>query len=248
MGIGLKSGFGGNPLNFRVVGNPQPASPRENTIWLDTDVKITGYSFSAAQPEEPEEGMVYITTHSASAVEFNALKKNSIQVYPVCAHQYVGGVWVMKEAYLYNGTEWEHLRLYFVKDGEVLNGAVANISYNYDAAYQRLKIMGTGASGEGGRIDYPLTDFGPYKTLVLDIEAGPCAGTSSDSGFGYGYSDAQVHGWRLNLIAGEKVRSAFARTTKKYDISTVDTSHYVNTYLINNYSSDYAYIYNVYLE
>jgi hypothetical protein len=48
MAKGFKQGAGGvSPLNFKVVGNPQPTNPKENTIWVDTDVKITGYQFSA---------------------------------------------------------------------------------------------------------------------------------------------------------------------------------------------------------
>ena len=48
MAKGFKHGAGGsNVLNFKVVGNPQPTNPKENTIWINTDTKITGYQFSA---------------------------------------------------------------------------------------------------------------------------------------------------------------------------------------------------------
>lgn len=51
MAKGYKHGAGGtNPLNFKVVGNPQPSNPKENTIWVDTDVPITGWEFSANEP------------------------------------------------------------------------------------------------------------------------------------------------------------------------------------------------------
>ena len=45
-------GFGGgnNPLNFKVVGNPQPESPKENTIWVNTDTEITGWQFASDDP------------------------------------------------------------------------------------------------------------------------------------------------------------------------------------------------------
>ena len=104
----LNVGGGGNgaALNFKVVGNPQPASPSENTIWVNTDAPITGYEFSAAEPIEPIEGMVWISTGTFSPVEFNALKKNGIQVYPTSVKQYVGGAWVDKIAKSYQGGEW----------------------------------------------------------------------------------------------------------------------------------------------
>lgn len=99
-------GGGGANLNFKVVGNLQPTSPRENTIWLNTDQEITSWIFSAAEPETPEEGMVWFSVGTSSPVEFNALKKNAIQVYPLSAKQYVDGAWVTVTAMSYQGGEW----------------------------------------------------------------------------------------------------------------------------------------------
>ena len=66
-------------LNFKVVGNPQPASPKENTIWINTDAEITSWVFSATQPTGAD-GMVWISTGTSSSVEFNVLKKNGIKI------------------------------------------------------------------------------------------------------------------------------------------------------------------------
>ena len=93
-------------LNFQVVGNPQPANPRENTIWVNTDVKIPSYDFSATQPKSPTDGMLWISTGRAGAVAFNALKKNGIQVYPISAKQYTGGAWVDKTAKIHQSGQW----------------------------------------------------------------------------------------------------------------------------------------------
>ena len=93
MAKGFKHGAGGgNPLNFKVVGGTeQPANPKENMIWVNTDQKITGWVFSAEQPTEPAEGMVWIATPSPNTIAFNALKKNTVMVYPNAATQYVSG-------------------------------------------------------------------------------------------------------------------------------------------------------------
>lgn len=102
----LENAEGGGGLNFKVVaGLTQPGSATENTIWVMTD-KISGWIFSAVQPEAPEEGMVWFSTGTSSLVEFNALKKNAIQVYPILAKQYVGGVWVDVSANNYRDGEW----------------------------------------------------------------------------------------------------------------------------------------------
>lgn len=98
-------GGGGTGLNFKVVGNPQPSNPIENTIWIDTDTPITSYIFSAVQPTG-EEGMVWISTGTSSTLAFNALKKNGITVYPLGAKQYVSGAWVDKTAKSYKNGEW----------------------------------------------------------------------------------------------------------------------------------------------
>lgn len=111
-------GAGGGGLNFRVIGNPPPASPKDNDIWIDTDVPISSYIFSATQPTNPTEGMVWITTGTSSTVEFNALKKNGIQVYPISAKQYVSRKWVDKTAQSYQGGKWVDWIMYLYQDGE----------------------------------------------------------------------------------------------------------------------------------
>lgn len=100
-------GGSGGGLNFKVVGGTStPASPKENTIWVNTSTAITSWVFSATEPETPAAGMVWFATGTYSPVEFNALKKNNITVYPLSAKQYVSGAWVDKEAKSYLNGEW----------------------------------------------------------------------------------------------------------------------------------------------
>ena len=100
-------GGGGASLNFKVVGSTSaPASPKENTIWVNTSTEITSWVFSATEPESPAAGMVWISVGASSPVAFNALKKNNITVYPLSAKQYVNGAWVDKTAKSYQGGAW----------------------------------------------------------------------------------------------------------------------------------------------
>ena len=109
MAKGFKHGGGGGGagLNFKIVGNPQPAEAKENTIWVDTD-DITGWEFSPTEPENPVPGMVWVSTGTSSPVAFNTLKKNGIMVYPMSAKQYIAGAWVDVTAMSYQGgwVEW----------------------------------------------------------------------------------------------------------------------------------------------
>ena len=104
MAKGFKHG-GSNPLNFKVICNPQPSTAKENTIWVDTD-RINNYYFSATQPENMVEYDVWFPTGTSSTVEFNALKKHGIQVYPTSAKQYIGGAWVDKTSKSWQGGAW----------------------------------------------------------------------------------------------------------------------------------------------
>lgn len=106
-------------LNFKVVGNPKPDAPQENTIWIDTDSPVNGYTLSADAPAEPVEGMVRIFTEADSAVPFSATKKNPIMVYPHAAYQYIGGAWVQKPAQTYMDDAWQDWYTYLFNAGQV---------------------------------------------------------------------------------------------------------------------------------
>lgn len=109
-GAGNIGGGSGGGLNFKVVGNPQPVNPKENTIWLNTDVKITGYSFAAEQPENLQPGEVWISTGTSSTIAFDALKKNTLMVYPLSAKQMgQDGVLVDVTAKSWQNGEWVDL-------------------------------------------------------------------------------------------------------------------------------------------
>ena len=101
------TGSGGTALNFKVVGGTTaPTNPQENAIWVNTDADITSWVFCATQPNEAESGMVWFMTETRSTVSFNALKKNSVMVYPISAKQYISGSWVNVTAKSYQGGEW----------------------------------------------------------------------------------------------------------------------------------------------
>ena len=204
-------GGGGMPLNFKVVKNPQPSNPSENTIWVNTDTPIAAWHFGADEPAisdgeelhvefvnddmyattdgsfvedanyiqriyalptgvkkicvkvenyyatnsalgfmdgnwgvisggptkagtsfydvpsnatyfstpvrdgetvtvtnaDAKEGTVWFPTGISSDAEFNALKKNGIQICPMSAKQKIGGTWVDKPTEVYQNSEWK---------------------------------------------------------------------------------------------------------------------------------------------
>ena len=187
-------GFGGGvPLNFAVKAYTSEeallaAAPKENTIGIITTTAISSWIFSATQPAEAAEGMVWIILGTSSAVEFNALKKNALQVYPLEAKQYVGGAWVEKTYMVYKNGEWAmpETKVWLLKDGvydteNLVGFTQTEQSGNDDGEYAEiLKHAGyieaiavaVSSSGVGGtfesNVSIPSKDF---DTLCVELEA-----------------------------------------------------------------------------
>lgn len=177
------TGGGGAGLNFKLITaasvDALPDSAAENTIAVIPDTAINGYAFSATEPGSPTPGMLWIKIGASSTVPFNALKKNNVMVYPLTAQQYIGGAWVSREAYTYQGGKWvewwdgelydsgnlyesvtggwETVPLVYSSD----DGGAPTITYNDDSLY----IVGgtSGAAILANKID--LTE---YSTLNFE--------------------------------------------------------------------------------
>lgn len=120
-------GGGSGGLNFKIVSYATESelladTPKENTIGVITSIPITGYHFGTEEPSPAAAGMVWISTGTSSAIEFNALKKNAIQVYPISAKQYIGGAWVDVTALSYQGGEWVEWKTYLYNAGAFASG------------------------------------------------------------------------------------------------------------------------------
>lgn len=111
MAKGFKCGTSGGAINFTVKAYPSEvelnnATASENTIGVVTTKEITSWVFSATEPTEPVDGMLWIDVGESSGVEFNLVKKNAIYIYPLFASQYIDGAWVELVAYTYRNEEW----------------------------------------------------------------------------------------------------------------------------------------------
>lgn len=109
---------GGAGLNFKVVGGTvQPASPKENTIWVNTDMSIPKWDISISRPEAGVAGQVWLVTGAESNISFNTLKKNGISVKIIAAEQwngtewvdvavkgYINGAWIDSDIYIFSAT------------------------------------------------------------------------------------------------------------------------------------------------
>lgn len=204
MGIGItNAASGGASLNFDVkaYGTEEvllAAAPKENTIGVITTTAISSWIFSATEPAEPVEGMVWISTGTSSAVEFNALKKNVIQVYPASAKQYVSGAWVDVTAYSYQGGKWVSWLTYLYKAGDectaltggwqsrglkyASNDSSGSVAPTLTRGSDYIKGQLARGSAKSGVVDIVNdVDLSGAKTLYLDCEYN-ISGDSDSSG------------------------------------------------------------------
>lgn len=219
------------------------ASVKENTIWVDTDVKITSHVFSATQPENPDDGMVWFQTGMSSNAAFNALKKNSIEVYPTGCKQYVVDAWVAKTAKTYMNGKWV----------DWWNGELYDGGNEYSAQTGGWIISGTGSKESNYIIVGATSDISPstnyaqfnncvdlraYSTLKLNFIA---LESSSSTGRIYVYL-YNATGEKISshtILSGSKSES---NVIKPIDISSIEEpiSIQVVTYHQNEKRTVYA--------
>lgn len=162
-----------NPLNFRVIGSlVQPAAPKENTIWVNTDTTITSWVFAPEAPTNPEGGMIFFKTDKTSPVGFNALRKNEIAVLPTSAQQYIGGQWKNMEAHDYIGGEWVQFsseKYVVFEAGKGLSAGLtgfSNATYNSDKIVAKTPL-GAGPGNGESVISKEKIDVTAYKTATF---------------------------------------------------------------------------------
>ena len=250
MAKGFKHGAGGGAaLNFKVVGNPQPAAPAENTIWVDTDVPITAWEFSSKTPAEPVEGMVWFQSGAASVAQFNALKKNNLTIYPNGSSQYVDGAWVGVDSRTYQNGEWVGWILYLYSFGEVndIAGCITQRGHTkYAGAGSVLINEGTEAvsiktdNGSCALVYFiNKVDLTPYKTLVYH---GAVWNHKGGKGCGIGVWDDS---WQPVAILDGMSRADGLHTI---DISAITGSYYIGICIAGLHQYIEAYMREMYLE
>ena len=169
-----------NPLNFAVANgfNTPPSNPAENTIWVNTGLAIENWVFSTTRPENPTQGMVWFSVGTSSPVEFNVLKDNCIQVYPISAEIYNNGEWSTKEAKSYQNGNWVE---WFPEGAVYCNGAFAvpvgatdtggSVRGSY-TEYDGYFVMKMGTAGYAMQvITQSVEDVTNYSTITVDFNS-----------------------------------------------------------------------------
>lgn len=237
-GTGNLGGGSGGGLNFKVVAystesNLLSAKPKENTIGVITTNEITGWTFSATAPNRPVNGMVWFSTGTSSGAEFNALKKNAIQVYPTAAKQYVSGNWVDKTAKSYQSGAWRDwlIQTYIFKSGKGALVELGNVAGT--GAGSSWNITSESMSIGWGNADIFVStvnamDLSVYRTLYIDMEFNTLYDdTRSFIGVESAYPTVGNYNNRVAGIVLKKseLGETQARKTYSIDISAVDSGY-----------------------
>lgn len=204
------AGGGGGGLNFKIIGSTtQPTSPSENTIWVNTSTAITGYVFDVTQPTGSE-GLLWFSTGTSCAAPFNALKKNTIQIYPTGVKQYISGSWVDVSAKTYQGGAWIDWAVYLFN-----NGAVDGVSWSGTPGATSATVT---TSGAALKMDCP--DYSSETNYVAYLK-------QSNSHPTNGATKLKIHFTRLEVANGNS-------SNYPLSISINGGSSYVKSY--NNLS------------
>lgn len=232
------TGGGGGGLNFSVVGGTaQPENPKENTIWVNTETEISGWVFSATEPKSPVEGTVWISTGTSSTVEFNALKKDAIQVYPLSAKQYVNGAWVDVTTMSYQGGEWVGWITYLYNRGDECEHITGGWTYeelfgscsltkNSDSIYV---VCTEGSSGSAISV-YPTNkiDLTSKSKLKLNFSSTRLNTTDTELRI-------ITEPYNGKVIARKVLGKTGTNITVELDVSSVSGKYYVEIYATSYY-------------
>lgn len=234
----LNMSGGGESHNFAVVGGTSvPASPKANTVWVETATAISSWIFSPVEPNDPQEGMVWLKTGSKSPVAFNALKKNGIMLYPTECMQYIGNEWVGKNAKSY-------------LDGEWVDWGYGTI-YSYGDEYEHFTgglVIDRGTNGEVTKMGDHIA-FTGKKDTNTDYMHGVCYTTKPIDLTNFTTLKAIVHTEKLQYTAGtvkvgavsdiEKFNPTQARFEAFPGGESTETGDLVVTYDVSGLSGEY---------
>lgn len=246
----------GIKLNFDIVAYATEEemladTPIENTIGVVTDVPITGYKFSATEPETINEGEVWIKTGDNSGVAFDIVE--GTKIYPLYVKQYINGTWVDKTAlsyqsgefrewmqYLFNygtlGHQWQAKALLHSDTSSSSIAYAPTVTNNDDGSITITQIgASSGKTRRGGYLLNELIDFTDIKTVVVLYDV--VEATSFEFGLSIlpvGYSDYREHA----LAQFVTTQSTSLDGTMDFDVSNINEKGYlfISTHASNSHT------------
>lgn len=165
-------GGGGASLNFKVKDYAteellMAATGKDNEIGIITSTPMTGWHFAAEQPEM-QPGEVWISTGTASPVAFDALKKNTVMVYPISAKQMQNGTLVDVTAKSWQNGHWVEWiqELVVLENGTLYIGQWNKGSGSSQFTNGTINAIQNSGTGNSGWIDEIIDTTNHRKLLI----------------------------------------------------------------------------------
>ena len=221
---------GGAALNFKVVGGTiRPSNPKNNTIWINTDQKITSWVIGENRPSEATEGMIYIRMSRNSGMPFNALLKNGIVFGVSSTYQYISGQWVDRSSSVYMDGQWH--------DDDSLPSEYQQVSYLQSSGTQHIDTEYCITENTEFKLEHM------YNTYVsTDWSYGTSAGSSSVFGcqFFSGTGFITYYVGNSSQIAGRIAGGSYqnSKLQVKYFDGVFEVAGSKTTIAINKVGSD----------
>ena len=135
-------------LNFAVHGGTvAPETANEGDIWVNTADAITGWTYSADEPTNAEEGKVWFVANNSITLDTAA--SGNVMIYPLVAAQCVLGLWVSVDVKIYrDGAWWPEKPPYIY----LYNNGAEDVSGGFKGEPYK-------PSGAGGTVLTPIVDY-----------------------------------------------------------------------------------------
>lgn len=219
---------GGSELSFDVVGGTTQPTGKANRIWVNTSVTITSWIFHPTQPTAIE-GRVWFQISLSGAASFNALKKNTLNVWPAACRQCVNGAWVNKTAKIYQSGAWKDWRLNLFSSGnqysELTGGWIDVAGSAFAANSSALSLSAAGTAVElqyGGNIHTAGTiSMAGQSTLKIDVAS---LTNTTPNKFRFGITSTVPSDWNPAYVAYGEINGT---GKSSLDISSLNGSYYV---------------------
>lgn len=259
--------WGGAGIDLTVIGGTsQPASPSENTVWVNTATSIGEVYIQSTAPESPAAGDVWINNF-VKGETLQVSESPYLEITVGTVKQYNGSSWTDPDVQIYKNGAWHTSALYIFSDGKYSDYGVFDTGYSGSSS-STSPISGISITTYGGEtcLKVPLVgsstyytryisspiDVTKYNTMSVTAHSPNLSGSSSYPNI-VGLDDT-LHGITstsstFDVIAYKAYSDAHeVKMTSTVDISSISGNYYVGIFTRSNLSgaSKYAlYVYEI---
>lgn len=210
-----------------VSGLTEPARPKENMIWVKSDIAGKKYVFAEAAPEAPFEGLIWFSATGDGII--------------TQANVYSDGAWNRVDAYMYLSGTWVHITrtiVYLYNKGDTCDA----VSGGWEAVQWYINSGSTGAAPGLTYGDSSLAVRYTGKDGLLDTRAPVnldkirkvCAVISGNASSN-SYLAVATNGGAIGFPPNGKASKSLFNGTVELDVSALSGNYFVGFRVRGNF-------------